>query len=260
MNANENASLEIDPTTDHALRVAVERVVRPVHAEESRKLRMRGELFAHALEAYQDERARGRDPSAARDAAIARVGDPADLTAELQAGVPWSSRWGATVDRFIRRRPETPRWRYALCTAGSAMAGFAALFVLIGLLAIFEIGKPHPLWRPEVQRFLLFGALMIFMTGCLGSYFASLVRDTLAGASSSLAAAIGWAALGAVLIGSMGLLLWPIVGAPGVMWSPQFTFSWLTLSALAAIAMVAISQLDIRERRGLQDWLALEVD
>jgi hypothetical protein len=68
--------------------VAVERAVRPVRSSGRRKDRMREELLAHLTASYEEEFARLGDENAARAEAIRRFGEPAALTAELQASVP----------------------------------------------------------------------------------------------------------------------------------------------------------------------------
>ncbi len=68
----------------------VERVVRPVPtADVWHKLRMREELYAHLLEAYEYELRTTDDAVEAQRKAIARMGDPEALTAELRSTVSW---------------------------------------------------------------------------------------------------------------------------------------------------------------------------
>jgi hypothetical protein len=110
---NEMESPSINSDVDRALRVAVERVVRPIVATQTRKLKMRRELYAHALEAYEGEIASGRPAAQTAAAVVRRLGAPAELTAELQAGVHVSNRYEASVDCWLRRDPRCPAWRHA---------------------------------------------------------------------------------------------------------------------------------------------------
>ena len=71
------------------LMIHVERIVRPVRARQSRKLRMRRELLGHLQAAMEEERGKGADEVAAFEQANQRLGDPAELTRELQRAVPW---------------------------------------------------------------------------------------------------------------------------------------------------------------------------
>ena len=95
-----------------ALRVQVERVVRPVRASSGRKDRMREELLAHLLRLYDEELSRSGNPETATAAAISRFGDAAQLTRELQDSVPAYERWGMTDiaprGRAKRRVGESP--------------------------------------------------------------------------------------------------------------------------------------------------------
>jgi hypothetical protein len=77
---------------NNELMIHVERIVRPVRAMQSRKLRMRRELLAHLQAAYDEERAAGADEAIARDRASQRLGNPRELTQSLQQSVPWLER------------------------------------------------------------------------------------------------------------------------------------------------------------------------
>jgi hypothetical protein len=74
------------------LMIHVERIVRPVRAMQWRKLRMRRELLLHLQAAFEEERGKGGDEAAALDRAAKRLGDPAELTRELQRSVPLIER------------------------------------------------------------------------------------------------------------------------------------------------------------------------
>lgn len=75
------------------LMIHVERIVRPVAAFASRKLRMRRELLAHLQQALEEERAQnGGNESLAVDRALHRLGEPGELTRQLQRSVPLFER------------------------------------------------------------------------------------------------------------------------------------------------------------------------
>ncbi len=71
------------------LRRHVERIVRPIRASATRKVRMREELLAHLTQMYEEELAAQGDRSTALAAAQVRFGDPAELRQELQGTVTW---------------------------------------------------------------------------------------------------------------------------------------------------------------------------
>ncbi len=75
-----------------ALRISVERIVRPLHASELRKDRIREELLSHITAAFDEERAAGfAEPEAAARAAQ-RLREPPTVTRRLQASIPKSER------------------------------------------------------------------------------------------------------------------------------------------------------------------------
>jgi hypothetical protein len=74
------------------LMVHVERIVRPVRAFQSRKLRMRRELLGHLQAALDEERGHGADEPTAIEQAKRRLGDPSDVTRELQKSVSLPER------------------------------------------------------------------------------------------------------------------------------------------------------------------------
>ncbi|MCC6698722.1 MAG: hypothetical protein IT365_24065 [Candidatus Hydrogenedentes bacterium] len=79
-----------------ALRIHVERIVRPIRASVLRKNKMREELLAHLSSAYEEERAASNTGEEALVRAKQRLGDPDALRAELQSAVPWYERIGHT--------------------------------------------------------------------------------------------------------------------------------------------------------------------
>jgi ATP-dependent Clp protease ATP-binding subunit ClpC len=111
------------------LKVLVERVVRPVRATMARKRRMREELLAHAVSAFEEETQRTADEQAALDAARRRFGDPGELSAELQRSVP--------------RRDRAEYWNEKMlqCQPGEALLHFAARLLLL-TLAVYCLMLP----------------------------------------------------------------------------------------------------------------------
>jgi len=125
------------PAVEVALRKQVERAVRPVHATEQRKLRMREELLAHLTAIYGEEQSRLGDETAALAASRERFGDPAELTAELNRSVgawqrfAWAGeQWERRLDKAFSKRKDESLWRYALRSLAAIMA------YTIGMLAM----------------------------------------------------------------------------------------------------------------------------
>jgi hypothetical protein len=127
------------------LMVAVERVVRPMRAEPRRKMKMRQELLAHLTSAYEEARARLGNDDAAREEAVRRFGNPADLTRELQASVPIHERvlftplpgtkWLTALERKMERKLSEPpshsvaRWFWLWFLTVLSLAGGPAIII-----------------------------------------------------------------------------------------------------------------------------------
>lgn len=251
----------IDPDALRTIRVGVERVVRPVVAGELRKLRNRNELLGHASDAFVEERARGAETLTAARAAIARLGDPAELTAELQNSVSLADRWSAAVEWAIRRPRGGSYARHAAwmaCLMGGMLAG---LLTLGGLLASLGLGPPKLAFTIPMARTTVLLVWFYAATGAVGALVGGRVRDAMERAGNRLQwKPIGLALVGGVAIWIVGVAAWPIVGAPAQWWSPRFAASWTTLSVVFAVSTVVLSWLDIRERRELETWLELEIE
>lgn len=125
-----------------ALRIHVERLVRPIRAYGGRKNKMREELLAHLEQRVSDARERGLAEDDAIALAIEGMGDPAQLRAELQATIPTIERLSFVhlpVDAldawFDKRDGETAAhyaWTRAVCTV------VFVLFVLVPIIAVTD--------------------------------------------------------------------------------------------------------------------------
>jgi hypothetical protein len=105
----------MNESTALQLKILVERAVRPVQAGIESKRKMREELFSHVTLAFEDELARLNDEPAALERAARRLGDPAELTRQLQETarcwrwtIWWVEQWlvpvsgGSTMRRALR--------------------------------------------------------------------------------------------------------------------------------------------------------------
>ena len=121
-----------------ALKVLVERVVRPVSAALRNKQKMREEMLAHVTAVFEQELGESDDEAAALARTAERFGDPAELTVQLQATVPLRDRFDRLLDR-VWFRPGEPTLRravrHALLLDGLALVYMALMFaVLYGVL------------------------------------------------------------------------------------------------------------------------------
>jgi hypothetical protein len=127
--------------------VHVERIVRPVAAFEPRKLRMRRELLAHLQQAVEEERgnADGNEPASV-ERAMRRLGEPAELTRQLQQSVPWIERLLMVKPPILQRLEQVELWADAKIygTRGKLTPGHQAILVfLAGPLAGLPGYTPH---------------------------------------------------------------------------------------------------------------------
>lgn len=264
-----------------ALRREVERVVAPLRANPWRKNRIREELLAHLTALYEDEAARNAGPSQSLAAALARFGEPADLTRNLQATVPLAERvlcYRFPGSTWKDRRPEETAIAHIFRTARYATACIAiSNLVLIGVVAAitqFASRRPVPEKPPlvNVAAFLALCAVvqcvvMVAMPLCgeLIHRQASLYRASrdrhrraryasLVAVGLLLATATGTVAA-AVVTGTFGLLLRiPIVT------DRQF---WLVVASVAAVTFcltIIQSWQQAQSARQFDDWDGTETE
>jgi hypothetical protein len=88
------------------LMILVERVVRPLTLPLNRRKRVRSELLDHLQAIHAEELARDGDEAAALARTAQRFGDPAALTGELRATIPWWVCWSGWLYRTTARRPK----------------------------------------------------------------------------------------------------------------------------------------------------------
>lgn len=141
----------------------VESIVRPIRATEARKLRMRRELLLHLQSAYDEELS--RNPDGAFTRAKHRLGQPADITAQLQQSVP-------ALERLLLMRLSTPR-SYDQWESRAARRIWGAqrpmTLAHASLLIAASVILPYAACL-----------LLVFRAGHPSTYFASLVNHPIA--------------------------------------------------------------------------------
>jgi hypothetical protein len=154
-----------------ALRIHVERIVRPIRASVPRKNKMREELLAHLKAAFDEERVAATTESVALERAKERLGDPDALRNELQSSVPWYERLGhmcipLRMQISDYERGTTCGWR---ASARFAMEITICLVVCSPLLFAIasHVGFGHGLNWPELAD--MPGGLLVVagLMGCL---------------------------------------------------------------------------------------------
>jgi len=239
------------------LKIFVERCVRPVILEESGKLRMRRELYAHASEAYAQESARTEDTQVALERTLERMGDPKQLTSELQDSIGTLDRWTGHIDALMHRPDKMPLWRYALrvtCYFGSPIVAVLLLLlcwrIVTESLALSE-------WRflGAMGVFWLFN--LFVLSAIYGKVFDVLEQERWTGKRTLLTALLAVVTAGDVLVGGS---LFTLLASGSVDFSRQVLPYWGILAGLGAVAMVVVSWLSVVELRGLKEWRELEIE
>ena len=74
------------------LKDTVENIIRPIHASNTRKNKIREELLAHLTEIYNEELAKGVNEQTALEQALQRFGNTSIVQKDLQNSVPFYER------------------------------------------------------------------------------------------------------------------------------------------------------------------------
>lgn len=262
-----------------ALRLHVERIVRPIRASPRRKDRMREELLAHLMRLYDEQLARTNNPESAVAEAIRRFGDASSLKHELQGTVHWLERWAfLSLGGPIRRRVGESPLRYVLRANGWA---FVAGSVGYGFLAF--AGTIAGSWRPtradqpagwpaQLAVFLIVVAAIQFVTMIAEGLFAERIRQQLERHEAAETAdvrrnatwhIVGNAVANSAVLGAaiMGLMLATGIVMPFPLIS-RAAFWWITLAA--AIPGLPLTLLHAwswkASTRRFENWESLDLE
>ncbi|MDZ4860538.1 MAG: permease prefix domain 1-containing protein [Candidatus Hydrogenedentes bacterium] len=169
------------------LRIHVERIVRPIRASQRRKNTMREELLAHLTQRAESAAAQGMNESEAIALAIANLGDPGELRAELQDSVPRIEQWlfvslpriGAMDRGFDRREGETTLHYATVTTLVCSIWILAATFIPVVIFnwdtwLNLALGASD---NTGIVRFVLLPALLIVVVAIMVTFFAYLLAD-----------------------------------------------------------------------------------
>jgi hypothetical protein len=134
--------------------IPVEKAVRPVCASQSRKLRMREELYSLIEERYRSFLAEGLSEADAQQGAIAAFGDPPAIAAELRKTVPAWNRWSRQFDNFLFAGAFEPTIALAIHT-GLCLTTIMGAW-LLGMNLFLALIKPN---YPALAIAVTFGTL-----------------------------------------------------------------------------------------------------
>ena len=260
-------------TTDLALRRQVECAVRPVRAPRARKLVMREELFARLTAIYSEERMRQPDDQAAVTVALARFGQPAALTAELNASVGLMDRVGYRFDCWegaflgvlhfcFGRRAGEAWFGFALRVGGILAVANMAVIVAIKLASMVL----EPGWSNSPGAWPFLGKYFVWL---LVSQVVTLVA--LRGIFLTLYVRQGrwrwiWASVQAVLwtfcCAVLGMAFrWEITGSPPTAGElTDLVLSWGIGKAPFLVLGVCFFRFGALQRKKHEIWTTLAID
>jgi len=266
-------NVEISPVAEVALRKQVERAVRPVRARRARKFVMREELFAHLTAIYSEERKRQPDDQAAMTAALVRFGQPAALTAELNASVGllervgyrcdcWEDALHGVVHSWFRRRAGEAWFSFAFRVVGTLAVANVPIIVALMLASMVLV----PGWSNNPSAWPFLGTFFVWL---LVSQVATLVA--LRSIFLTLYVRNGrrrwfWASLQAVLWAFCCAALampfrWAMTGAPPT--TGEFTdlvLSWCIGKSPFLVLGVCFFRFAASQRKKHEVWTTLALD
>ena len=238
------------------LMVLVERAVRPVQANGWRKMKMRQELLAHLTAAYEEEVTRVGDAPAALAQAALRFGNPAELTRNLQASVPFiervlftpipGTRWTEGLDRRVAGRPRPVFWTVFWSLVSLALAAPA-----VGLYLAWPNAPGH---IRVIEYIALSGGLTALLPVFVGATCRALAGPW--GIAAWLRAA------GAALVYALLLFVVPAWGLPSMLEMPVH-YGPLAASVVAVhlglLGLAVICRFQAEAKRRTEEWTKLEI-
>ncbi|MBP88241.1 MAG: hypothetical protein CMJ64_16240 [Planctomycetaceae bacterium] len=249
------------------LRVHVEKAVRPVVADQGTKLRMREELYSHLLEVFEEERATGDDEAAAILRANDRLGDPAALTAELQATASRVSWYEGAIDRIVHRQDETEIGHACRLASRYLLAIVPLIIVVVPTVWIIQtlIGSTQKSFLDLVSDSLWFGVPFgVFATAQV--FFFTIIAhrmlrqfDKPSWRPRSIGGVFGLCAVSTVFLLVSSFALFSILTG-----NPRATYElmmpkWLIASSLMPFVMTGFVLARRREIERLEPWSSLEI-
>jgi hypothetical protein len=262
-----------------ALRVQVERVVRPIRASYLRKDRMREELLAHLTRLFDEELTRTGDAQWAMSEAIHRFGDATQLARELQASVPRLERWAFLSVPYsapIRRRKGESPVRYVLranCLGWALGTVAISLFALV--LATIVSLRPHRADQPTAsQMFLLLmgtAAIQIVLMICQGLLCEGIRQQLERRAAAATAFArrratwriVGYSSVSSVVLGAAfaGLMLLIDMFSP-IPFITRAQFWWIILAVVVfGLPLTLLQSWSWKANtRRFENWDSLDLD
>lgn len=235
----------------------IERIVRPLSCDKTRKNRMRADLYSQLERIYHEELAQDGNSSLAMTRSQERFGETAQLQKELLATIPWMHRWQSTVDDWLTgRREGQSTIRFAAEFGGRAATVLFLFFALMIVWGRFYWQDPFVvnMWPTFLAIALLFGincfTHVLLGDLALGAFQMDAFRIRLRNPLLLILAAVG---AGFSLAISLCVLI--EVSSPGAYWSGlPGVFLWPMGMAMVLFLIVVglMAQVELEDRRWSQ--------
>lgn len=239
----------------------IERVVRPLPCDKTRKNRMRVDLYVQLERIFEEELSRDGKETLALARARNRFGEPDELKRELSAAIPRMHQWQTTLDHFITgRREGCSTLQFATVFAMRAAMTLMLFFAVMIAWGTFVWYDPIILrmWSVFFSIALLFGANCfshIFLgEWALGAFIGDSDHIYLKKPLRLIATSVG---AGLSVAASLFVLL--KTSSPGAYWTaiPEMILLPLGLTMfLFLVVVVLMAKVELEDRR----WSQLALD
>ena len=238
-----------------ALKIVVERAVRPLAASRTVKRRIREDLYALICDIHREESARGNDASAL-ERTLARFGPPEELTRELQQSLSWLDRGEYWLNHWVERRPEESPLGLALRVT-LVMSAWIALLMLAAMAVQFFTGSRRALWPAGLFAVTTWLGVGAFVISWLAAHAWSILRHVDRGAWRSPSAWLHGIAGGSA-VALAGLVVLAVVSR-GQLPGPEALRIWGAIGGATTVFMVGVLQAAQWEYRSVAEWEELDL-
>lgn len=240
----------------HALKIAVERAVRPIQAPQETRLRMRQELLAHLEAIHAEEAARGGTEADVLQRTLTRFGPSEELTAELRHSLNWPERYEAWLNSWVARRPSESPLRAAARMAVMAFVLMNALLLLVVVEQTLAANRDAPSVALTVSLATMLAAdtfALTWLAVACGDYARCTPTPAWRSPQVWLAGAVG-----GLVIAASGLIL-TAAAARGWDLPPRAGGLWGLLAVCTVVGFVGVLELYRREHAREAEWTTLDL-
>jgi len=244
--------------TQTALKVIVERAVRPVRATFERKRRMREELLAHVTDVFNEEVTKTANETAAVAATEERFGDAGRVAIELQRSVSRYDRAVAAFERITLARPDEGavrrafRWGLFVLVVMTLFDGPALLLTHV----VNHQGRDWSLVGAAFVSLVAGSSLATFEFVLLGGWLRSALFVE-GRRSVAKAVAIGLAAL---LVPAATVFADLLLITRDAIWSVFFMGQIAVFAPLSLAIVFLVARKFDEERSYCDEWASLSID